>query len=338
MEPIGNIASLKILTNHSGQNESPTWKSLTTYLPREGNDLFSSLKLAIRLYVKRKKYDCVVLGAGRSDILFALMQSILPFRKVPSVLIDCLWEKNPNYFSHSLKKLIFHIVNRSVDAFVVWANHEVYAFSQTFCLPKDKIIFIPYHTTIELHYDLKPLEGDYIFSGGNSDRDYVTLIEAARGLPVNLVIASTLPDVCSNINIPENVDIRGYSHKEYINKMAGCRINVVALSAGKLRSAGQQTYLNSMFIGKPTIVTDDKGPDGYIENGVDGLFVPPNDPIALKEAILMLLNNPDKAKEMGRKAMIKAKFYSTEEHFKKIVSLVKEIIKNNSNLAEQNLP
>jgi glycosyltransferase involved in cell wall biosynthesis len=321
-----DIMSLKILTNHWGQSASPTWRTVTTYLPPNGNDLFSTLKLAFRLYSKRKNYDCVVLGAGRSDMIFALMQSILPFRKVPTVMIDCLWGINPNIIRHSISKLIYRIINISVNIFVVWAKHEINAFSEVFNLPKEKFVFIPYHTTIEVFNNLEVVEGDYIFSGGNSDRDYVTLIEAVRGLPVKLVIASTISNICSNISIPTNVTIKSYSNQEYINKMAGCRINVVALSRGRLRSAGQQTFLNSMLLGKPTIVTDDRGPSGYIENGVDGLLVPACNPIALREAIMSLLDNPEKAREMGRNAMIKAKEYSTEHHFMQIVSLVKDII------------
>lgn len=107
-----NKVSLRILTNHWGQNASPTWKSATTYLPPRGICLPAQLKLAIRLYAKRNNYDRVVLSAGRGDILFALMQSLLPFDKVPSVMIDCLWGKNQNTFKHALNKLIFRIVNR----------------------------------------------------------------------------------------------------------------------------------------------------------------------------------------------------------------------------------
>lgn len=318
--------SLKILTNHGGQEASPTWKSVTTRLPFERNGLLSSLKLAIRLYSMRKNFDCIVLGAGRSDVVFALMQSLLPFRKIHCIMIDCLWAKNLNTLKHKFKKVIFKIINKSVDRYIVWAKHEIKDFSQTFSLPSEKFVFVPYHTTNAEHYKIKPIDGGYIFSGGNSDRDYNTLIEAVRGLPVKVVIASTTFRLCSDDSLPDNVDIRGYSEEEYLKKMAECSINIVALAPGLLRSAGQQTFLNSMLLGKPTIVTDPEGAVDYINNYEDGLFVPPNDVIALREAILLLLNNPEKAKVMGEKAMKKAIKYSTEEHFKKIITVVNEVI------------
>jgi glycosyltransferase involved in cell wall biosynthesis len=254
------------------------------------------------------------------------MQSLLPFRKVPCVMIDCLWGKSSNAFYHTLKKVIQKIVSRTVNRFVVWANREIDAFSQTFDIPREKFVFVPYHTTGAEYFKMKPINLGYIFSGGNSDRDYNTLIEAVRGLSVKVVIASTNPKLSLNSSIPENVNIRSYSPEEYLKKMADCSINIVALAPGLLRSAGQQTFLNSMLLGKPTIVTDPEGAADYINNYEDGLFVPPNDVIALREAILLLLNNPEKATAIGEKAKEKAIKYSTEEHFKKIITVVNEVI------------
>lgn len=317
---------LKILTNHWGQNASPTWKAFTTYLHPERFDLPSSVWLALRLYIQRRDFDCVVLGAGLSDILFALMQSVLPFRRVPCVMIDCLWSKNQNKFKQFVKKIMLRTAGRTVDRFVVWASREIQAFSETFDLPAKKFVFVPYHTTFVEYSNITPREGDYIFSGGNSDRDYDTLIRAVKELPVKVLIASTDSKLFQNLAIPENVEIKGFSHEEFIKKMAECRINIVPLAPGLLRSAGQQTFLNSMSYGKPTIVTDPEGAADYIDHGEDGLLVPHQNPLALREAIEFLLSHPEKMKEMGIKAAQKAKLYSTEEHFRKIVSIVAEVV------------
>lgn len=315
---------IRILTNHWGQKASPTWRAFTTYLPPEGFDLVSSLKLALRLYMRRNDFDCVVLGAGFSDTLFGLMQSLLPFRKVPCVVIDCLWHKDPSDFRRTLKKMILTIAGRTVSRFVVWATREVEAFSETFGLPRAKFVFVPYHTTFVEWSNIQPYEGDYIFSGGNSDRDYDTLIKAVRGLPIKLFIATNDSRYLS-LTTPENVEIKGCGEEEYIQKMAGCRINVVPLAPGLLRSAGQQTFLNSMWYGKATIVTDPEGASDYINHGEDGLLVPHKNPTVLREAIEFLLGHPEKRKEMGIKAAQKAKSFSTEAHFKRIVSLAYEV-------------
>lgn len=241
-------------------------------------------------------------------------------------MLDCLWYKHPNALRHLLHKMMLKIISRTVDKFVVWASREIDDYSETFGLPKDKFVFVPYHVTLE-SLDIQPFEGEYIFSGGNFGRDYETLIKAVDGLPIDLSIACTRPELFSSMIIPDNVDIRGYSHQEFIQKMAGCRLNVVSLASGLLHSGGQQTFLNSMWLGKATIVNDPEGARDYIQHGENGLLVPPNDPIALREAIMMLIESPAKARETGNKAMQTARQWSTEEHFRKIIDLANEVLK-----------
>lgn len=318
--------SIRILTNHQGQEASPSWRAVSTCMPPRGNGLVASVKAALRLFLKRGDFDCVVVGAGRSDLLFCLMQSLLPFRKVSCVMIDCLWAREKNPARHALKKILFRLANRSVDRFVVWARHEQDAFSRTYGLPGEKFIFVPYHTTIETR-DLKPGPGDYLFSGGDSNRDYATLMEAVRDLPVRLVIASVMLQARMPGPYPGNVAVQGFSHEEYMMKLAGCRMNIVALDGEELRSAGQQTFLNSMLLGKPTIVTDLDGPAGYIRHGVDGLLVPPGDAAALRKAIVSLLQDPAAERQMGINGAAAAARYSTEEHFKKIIAVAEAVVR-----------
>lgn len=322
---MNNSKSLKILTNHGGQLASPTWSDVTTYLAPSGNDLLSSLKLALALYFKRLNYDCVVLGGGASDYLFALLQALLPFRTVPCVKIDCLWTKSANKLRYLFHRVILKIASNSVDRFIVWAKRDIKAFSETFHIPQEKFLFVPYHTTLDT-VRLTPRSGDYIFSGGNEGRDYETLLLAVRGLPLRVLIASTRPEIFSHMSIPENVEIKGFGHEEYLQKMAGCLINIVPLESGGLRTGGHQTYLNSMWLGKPTIINDPEGASDYINHMEDGFLVLPKDPVALRKGIEFLLSRPDIMSQMGISAAEKAKNYSTEEHFIKIISVVREIL------------
>jgi glycosyltransferase involved in cell wall biosynthesis len=323
--------ALKIVTNHWGQKISPSWRSHTTYIAPTGTGLFASFALAAKLCFKQADFDCVVLGAGRSDLLFALMRLIAPFPRKPCVMIDCLWYRHENDLNHFLKKLVLNIAAVSVDTFVVWASREIGAYSRAFGLPKEKFVFIPYHTTLDA-FNVQPAEEDYIFSGGNFGRDYQTLVEAVRGLPIKVFIASTRPELFSHISLPANVDVRGYSHEGFLKMMAGCRINIVSLDAGLLHSGGQQTFLNSMRLGKPTIVNDPDGAADYITDGEDGLLVPPKNPEALRAAITSLLNDPLKAKHLGSNAMAKARNFNTDEHFKKIIEVAEDAVKAKARL------
>ena len=317
--------SIKILTNHPGQIASPSWRTHATYIPVEGPDVWSAIRNALRLMSGRKKHDCVVLGAGKSDLIYAVLQTVLPFRRRPTILIDCLWYERRNRYVQGAKKVLMKVVDITVDKYCVWATREIDAYSQCFGLPRQKFVFVPYHTTLA-DEPLEVRDGGYLFAGGDSGRDYQTLIEAMRGIPATLHIASMRPEAFDRLNPPPNVVVSRYSPTEYLRMMAGCSVNIVALAGGLLHSAGQQTFLNSMWMGKPTIVTDPDGACDYINDGVDGILVKPGDVQALHSAILNLLSNRGHVETIGANARQRLSTgYSTEDHFRQIIAIAEEL-------------
>jgi glycosyltransferase involved in cell wall biosynthesis len=59
--------------------------------------------------------------------------------------------------------------------------------------------------------------------------------------------------------------------------------------------------LECMAARKPIVATDVGGVSEAVMDGVNGYLVPPRDPTSLAKAILRLINDPDKAREMGLK-------------------------------------
>ena len=60
--------------------------------------------------------------------------------------------------------------------------------------------------------------------------------------------------------------------------------------------------LEAMSLGLPCVATDVSGSQDLIQSGINGLLVPSEDPEALAKAVLFMLDNPDKAKEIGYNA------------------------------------
>jgi glycosyltransferase involved in cell wall biosynthesis len=61
-------------------------------------------------------------------------------------------------------------------------------------------------------------------------------------------------------------------------------------------------YLEAMAFGKPVIGPNYGAPVEVIQHGVTGLLVDPEDPASVAEALLRLLNEPERAREMGKAA------------------------------------
>ncbi|MCF6227438.1 MAG: glycosyltransferase family 4 protein [Planctomycetes bacterium] len=90
--------------------------------------------------------------------------------------------------------------------------------------------------------------------------------------------------------------------------------------------------LSAMAAGLPVIATEGGAVFEVIEDGVDGMIVPRNDPATMSERILMLVDNPDEMQRMGgaARAKIEAKF--KPEHMGKALHSVYYAIRNQERL------
>lgn len=278
------------------------------------------VKVVWALIEKRNQYDVIVLEGSRAEILFLLLQSIVLTKKTPIVLEGCRWYVPNSSFKRKLKKHLMSIIDRSVDKYMVWAQHEIQDYAAEFGIDQEKICFVPFHTTLD-GYDFIPSDDGCVFAGGNGDRDYGTLIEAVRGLDIKVFIAATKKDLFNGIDIPDNVTVQGVSPGVFREKMASCRMAVVPMQQGLLHSGGQQTFLNSMVMGKPTIVVGEKAAAGYIVDGENGVIIKYGDYLALRNAIIALQDSPELRSKIGAASKAYASQMTTEKFIRTIYDI-----------------
>ena len=193
-----------------------------------------------------------------------------------------------------------------------------------------RFAFTPFHATLTPEQLATPASGagDGVFAGGDSLRDYGPLTQAARDIDARFVFATRRPDVISAA-LPANVEAAAVDAARFVELMRSASVVVVALDPGVERSAGQQTYLNAMALGRTVVVTDSPGVRDYVEDGVTGLIVPPGDATALAEAIRWALDpasasSVDKMRAAGRDA-VHARF--TRRHYaERLVRVVEDAL------------
>jgi len=83
--------------------------------------------------------------------------------------------------------------------------------------------------------------------------------------------------------------------------------------------------LNAMAVGKPVIVTDPAGASSYIEHGVTGLLVPPGDTKRLAEALRYLLEDENRRRDLGGKALAFAERFSVENAYNSVCALADQL-------------
>ena len=68
-----------------------------------------------------------------------------------------------------------------------------------------------------------------------------------------------------------------------------------------------------MAAGKPVVATDVGGNRELVIDGKTGFLIPPNNPSALAEAILKLLNDVSLRSQMGTEGRVRIKDYFSKE-------------------------
>ena len=99
-------------------------------------------------------------------------------------------------------------------------------------------------------------------------------------------------------------------HDEVLKRMALATATVVPS-----RSEGfGLVNIESLAVGTPVVASSVGGIVEVIRDGVDGFLVPPDNPEALAERLLLLLSNPDLRRTMSRNA--RERFLTTFEQSK----------------------
>ncbi|NSW78205.1 MAG: glycosyltransferase family 4 protein [Chthonomonadetes bacterium] len=208
-----------------------------------------------------------------------------------------------------------------VDLLVVYAPSVAQRYSVHYGVPCEKTIPLKFHHTLSGFEIPERANGDYIFAGGDSKRNYDLLLQAVRDLPCKVFIATRKP---APSNIPSNVTWRAVEPQEFRQLMAGSQFVVLPLDTSGGATSGQQSYLNAMALGKLVIVTDTEDASYYIEHGVTGILVPSGDADELRRAIVWALSNSEEAQRIGSRAREVALPMDQEWTFSQLLEFVEK--------------
>ena len=88
-------------------------------------------------------------------------------------------------------------------------------------------------------------------------------------------------------------------------------------------------YVEAMAHGKPIIGCQGQGVDGIVTDGKTGLLVKPKDVDGLTEAMDYLLNNPDEARAIGKRARkLVLENYTWEKNAEKTIEIYRKVLNN----------
>jgi glycosyltransferase involved in cell wall biosynthesis len=304
-----------------GPSRPPAW--LLRLCGRRWADNLAGMTAALRMFLRRSHCQGVVTDGGASGLLFAWLQLLFPRGRKPHVMVDCNWYLSGSRWRDALKRWRLRLAARTVHRFAVWASHEVDDYHEAFGLPREKLVYVPFHGTLT-DYEYEVRDDGYLFAGGNYDRDYPTLIDAVRTLAVPTWIATTRPEQLRGVVVPPHVRVEGTTVAGFRQAMAAARLVVVPMQKGLMHSGGQQTCLNAMLLGKPTVAVGCKWAVDFITDGDNGLVVDYEDVDGLRRAIRWVLDNPDAARRMAERGQAHAERFTTQRTMQAVYDLVKQ--------------
>jgi glycosyltransferase involved in cell wall biosynthesis len=259
---------------------------------------------ALRVLFMRRKAGLILSGSESPSLVITALRRLLLFR--PPVMI---WELSWSPGWKFREWLCRRTVPRADRTVVVGINQL--ALVQREFGPRARPVFAPLYTDVDFfqpqaRMEIEPEGRPYIFSIGlDKGRDFDLLMEATESLGQQLKIKA------GRYDLP--VDRARFPHVEVIDRFLPYReirdlydkASVVAITTYDTPNAcGVTSLMEAMAMGKAVVVSNNPALADYLPPPTveAAIVVPIGDLAAVRRAIAFLLENPDKATAMGKRA------------------------------------
>jgi glycosyltransferase involved in cell wall biosynthesis len=308
--------------NHSWLN--PAWNWLANALPeltwshhtRQGlpwprSELLRSLITGVKAAMACRAPQSLLVSHGPLPAVYAGMAMALlaPGRA------HLVYSFNFTQLPQGVKRRVIAWVLRRASRFVVFSSMEKALYAHHFCLPLDRIDFVPWAAKPLLGTTCPPgmPTGDFVCAIGSQGRDYATLIEAARQLPEIPLVVVVNPENLQGIEVPPHVKVYTRIPIEQVGGILNrSRFMVLPLATSEV-PCGHVTLVSAFHAGKAVIVTGSTGVQDYVQDGRNGLTVPPKAPREMAKAMRELWQSPDTCQTLGAQGAAYAREQCTEE-------------------------
>jgi glycosyltransferase involved in cell wall biosynthesis len=266
------------------------------------SNYFSEFYVPLLALIRRKRFDVIVSWQMRIGICYGILKRIVHSQKPPvhfiqDFHIDLTQTRGIYRFNLSLVKLAIP----GIDYFCCTSTEEEAIYSRMFNIPRSRIVFLPLVESSSNFNEPSHPKKDYIFSYGNSDRDFETLIRAVSHLSIKTYILSQRYKY--HTPLPENVSILRdrISEKELVEWIASSRMVVLPLNDYRI-SAGQISMLEVMALARPLVITENMATKEYAVHQHSAMFFMAGSDKELADHIRYLWDHKEMAEKIGQQA------------------------------------
>jgi glycosyltransferase involved in cell wall biosynthesis len=265
-------------------------------------------------FSRRSRYDAIVSWSERAGLPLATLLKVTNARTPHVALFS--WISTPK------KAAVLRRVHSHIHRLVLWSSIQ-YDFAVN-------VLGIPASRVVQLRWLVdqrfwRPMNvpTDMICAVGREMRDYATLVEAIRDWNVPCHIAAKvdvgktdqwMTDLRDPEALPRHITFGSKPYPELRALYARSRFVVLPLHPTDTDN-GVTAMTEAMAMGKAVICTRVDGQRDVLQDGVNGIFVPPRDPRALRESIEYLWSHPEECERMGREGRKRVEQFHTLDAF-----------------------
>jgi glycosyltransferase involved in cell wall biosynthesis len=193
-----------------------------------------------------------------------------------------------------------------ITRMLVHSREQLKIAIETLGFTQSSAAFVPYYADARFWCPQPVLPQPLVVSAGREHRDYATLADAVKDLPVRTVIAAGslyCPAAQCRLpaELPANVAVGMRTPSELRDLYAEAEVVVVPLIPSDFQ-AGVTTILEAMAMAKAVVVTATDGQRDIVTDGETGVLVPAYDAMALRSELQRLLADPGERRRLGANA------------------------------------
>jgi glycosyltransferase involved in cell wall biosynthesis len=300
----GKWAFLRFLKSRYAHVEvlQPVWgKSETAF---RLSSLTSELYLPIVALFRHHAREVIISWQMRIGVCYGILSRIIRRAKRPVHIIqDFHIDLTGTRKHYRFRLFLLQLAIPGIDYFCCTSTEEEAIYSRMFHIPRERVLFLPLAQALPSSDSQGFCSKDYIFSFGNSDRDFDTLIRAVADMNIPLVILSQRYQ--PSFPLPQQVRLlrEFIPESELIRWIAESRMVVIPLFDYRV-SAGQVSLLLAMSLKRPVIVSRNMATIEYAVHDVTARFYDPGDVSDLQDQIDYLWNNRFQAEEIAARAQM----------------------------------
>jgi hypothetical protein len=239
--------------------------------------------------------DAVVLYEPTRELfVLCALRWLFPFARARLIVVDLILARPGRSFRQRVSTIVKRLLLRRVDHYLLHIK-DISGLQECYGVPPGRVRYIPFKVNSwDVVRQMDVPEGEYVFTGGRSRRDYCTFCHAlgALGYPALLLTPRTEENrehetFWQPHNLPGNVRLvhDDGSPRSWIGHMARARLVVICIDPCSISASGIGTYLLAMALGKCVIVTESPATRGILTHEDTAVVVPMGDAAALARAV-----------------------------------------------------